>query len=688
MIARCYHLGFIILSVCVLTTCDDGEKPASYDNTEERKVFYERYNKKTREETAAKIEKFAAEIASTSDEQARLDAQKSLTSSQKKNADGDFFQWKDPSELPANLTWVTNDLDPEVGSPEAKKGGIYHTFIPGMAYPPTIRSLGKGGNNSFRSYHWDYIEMALVSSHPDTGNTIPAIADRWAIAEDKQTVYFHINDLAKWSDGEEIVTDDFFMSFYVYLSPYLTEQYYRTFFSEQFHGITSYGKDYICVRLANVKPKITYFANFMPFQTKFYREFGPDFEERYNWRPRPTAGAYQILPEDIKKGDSISLSRVKNWWAKDLKYYRYIYNPDKIEYKLIRDLEKAFVLFKRGEIELFPLGQPKFWYDKTEIPEVFDGYIEKATFFNEYPRSPYGLYFNQAVPLLANLDIRIGLQHSTNWQRVIDYDMRGDANRLHILNDGFGRFSNSNIVTREFSPAKAAEAFARAGYTQKDNDGYWKNAQGERLAFTISYSKSAFIDQIMQRIKEEAAKAGVEYKLESMDGTASFQKTSQKQHQIAFAAWGITPPFPDYYEFFHSKEAYEPGTKTPRTMTNNIFTYANPVMDKLVEANRNAKTEDEVLSTSHAIEEIIHNEAVMCTGWKKDFYRLAYWRWVKWPEKHNVRISDEPEMSYVFWIDQDTKEETLKAMREKTVFPEVNRVYDAYRVKAGGAAHE
>lgn len=678
---------FLILSgiaFLLLCQCDQKQTFAPVDNSAERAKFYELHNEKSAAAAREKIQKLTTEIAAKTDAAKLAELQQQLALTEKRLADGPFFQRKEENDLPQNLPWQTNLDDPEVGSPQAKKGGTYHTFIPGMAYPPTIRCLGKGGNNSFRSHHWDYIEMGLIGTHPITGKPIPCLADRWAVAEDQQTVYFHINDLARWSDGKEVTTEDFFMSFFVYLSPYLTEQWYRTYYGDQFNGITAYGKDYLCVRLANPKPRTAFFAGLLPFHSEFYREFGPDFETRYNWRPRPTTGAYQILESDIKKGQSITLSRVKTWWAKDEKYYRYLYNPDRIEYKLIRDMDKAFVLFKRGEIELFPLGQPKYWYEKTEVPQVFDGYIEKATFFNEYPRSPYGLYFNQAYPPLANLDIRIGLQHATHWQRVIDYDLRGDANRLHILNDGFGKFSNNSIVTREYSPAKAAEAFARAGYTKKGNDGILVNDAGEKLSFSITYAKSAFVDQIMQRLKEEALKAGVEYKLDALDGTESFQKSSQKKHQIAFAAWGITPPFPDYFEFFHSSDAYEPGTKTPRAMTNNIFTYANPDTDKILEANRNARSEEEVVQTSHRIEEIIHNEALWSPGFKKDFYRYAYWRWVKWPEKHNVRISDEPEMGYVFWIDEETKKETLQAMREGQTYEEVNRVYDDYRVKTGG----
>jgi microcin C transport system substrate-binding protein len=670
----------LLLAALALSTCDQGEEFPALDNTAEREAFYQRYNRSSEKETVAAIQSLEKEITAANDEVIRQEKTKALQLKQHRLAGGDFFQWNEESALPQGLSWITNDADPDIGSPNAKKGGVYRSYIHGLAYPPTIRCLGKSANNSFRSNHWDYIELGMVGTHPNTGNLIPCLADRWAVAEDMQTVYFHIDDAAKWSDGEEVVTDDFFMAFYIYLSPYLTEPWYRTYYGEQFNGITSYGKDYIAVKLANPKPRTAFFANLVPFQAKFYKEFGPDFEERYNWRPRPTTGAYQILPEDIVKGRSISLSRVKNWWALERKYYRNLFNPDKLEYKFIRDTEKVFILFKHGEIDVFPvINNMKYWHEKAEIPQIFQGYIHKATFYNEYPRAPIGLYFNQADPLLGNRDIRIGLQHATHWERVIAYDMRGDASRLQILNDGFGRFSNANIKTREFSPEKAADAFARAGYTSRNADGLLTNAKGETLSFTITYTKAALYDQILQRLKEEAKKAGVEYKLESLDGTASFLKTSLKKQQITLASWGITPPYPDYFEFLHSKDAFEPGTRSPRPMTNNIFTYANPETDKLLEANRNAISEEDIVRSSHAIEEIIHEDAIWSPGWKKETYRALYWRWIQWPDDFNVRITDEPEMSYVFWIDEDIKKDTQNAMREGRSFPESNRIFDTYR---------
>jgi hypothetical protein len=58
-----------------------------------------------------------------------------------------------------------------------------------------------------------------------------------------------------------------------------------------------------------------------PSPPHFYAEYGPDYNERYQWRFPPTTGAYEVLPEDIVKGASITQTRVKDWWAKDRKYY-------------------------------------------------------------------------------------------------------------------------------------------------------------------------------------------------------------------------------------------------------------------------------------------------------------------------------------------------------------------------------
>ena len=70
---------------------------------------------------------------------------------------------------------------------------------------------------------------------------------------------------------------------------------------------------------------------------------------------------------------------------------------------------------------------------------------------------------------------------------MIDIDLRGDAGRLNIYNEGYGQFSNSEIAARDYSPEKAREAFAKAGFTTQGNDGVLQNNKGEKLSFSITF---------------------------------------------------------------------------------------------------------------------------------------------------------------------------------------------------------
>lgn len=673
-------LFFAGVFAVLLCGCTRQDEFPPQDNTEEVALFYERYNEQNRQET---LNKLAGIETSLRDENLTTEARKQLKTQLEKvrlkAQYPEFFTFATPDDLPKDLNWETNWDEPEIGSDAAKKGGVFHYFFEGLAFPDTLRVIGPKSNNSFRSEHYDNVELSMVSLHPETGAIIPQIADRWAVSDNRRTVYFHIDKSATYSDGIAIESDDIFMSFYLRLGPYINDPWGRKYYENQFLNVTRYDKQTFSVTLSTAKPITPYYAAIIPSPRHYYRELGPDFEQRYNWRPRPTAGGYVIHEKDILKGRSITLSRVKDWWAKDRRYTRNTHNVDKIVYRLVRDPDKALEYFKRGRIDYMPLNGPKSWYEKTEFDAVFNGYIEKVTFYNVYPRVPRGLYINCSRPLLENRDIRIGLQHASNFRKVIDFDYRGDAVRLNTFADGYGRYSNEGIVAREFSVKKAAAYFANAGFKQRGEDGVLMNEKGQRLSFTITYGLSPFSSAIMTRIKEEAIKAGVEYKLEGMDSAAAFAKTQNKKHDICFTGWGTMPPFPRYFGIWHSTNAYEQGTKTPKPMTNNISVYADAEMDIMAQEIRDATSKQEIEVKAHRAEEILHRDAPWVPAYAVPFERCGYWRWVRWPEGFNVKQIRELHSSHVFWIDEDIKEETEKAMRTGERFPEKNLTFDQHR---------
>lgn len=669
------------LAAFVLSACKKGEGFKPYDNSAEREAFYKRFNAETSARLAEELQSLESALAGELPEAEREEKALALADLKRRLERPDFFEFLKEDQLPSDLAWQTAEDQPEIGSPQAKKGGTLHGYILGNAFPPTLRTVGAEANNSFRSYHWDDMEMSLVHLHPETGKLMPALSDRWAVAADGQTVYYHIDTSARWSDGKDVTSRDWLMTYYIYLSEYLTETHYREYVKGQYWGVATYGDDYLCLRMATPKPLAPFVASTYAFQEDFFSEFGPDFESRYNWRPRPTTGAYEIRAEDIQKGRSIAMSRVKDWWARDRKYYKHRFNPDKLLYNLVRDDEKVFQMVLNGDIEVYWLMDATKWFEQTEVPQVFNGYIEKARFYFEFPAISTGMYLNQHNPLLAIQDVRIGLQHASNWEKVIEFDLRGEGERLHLLEAGYGDYSHPTLKTRPFSVEEARKSFAKAGFVTPGPDGILQNKEGRRLSFTITYIKRPTYDAWLLRIKEEAKKAGVEFKLEGMDGTAAFAKIQRKEHEIAFMGWNGQLPFPDFYQGFHSSEAYEPGTRKPKPMSNNISSFADPELDPIIEENRAARSEEVVRDTTWKLEEILHERAVWVPAFDRPFYRVVYWRWIRWPDEFNVRIGNDPEMNYVLWIDEDMRKDTLQAMKEGRTFPEKSVLYDQHRRK-------
>ncbi len=592
----------------------------------------------------------------------------------------EFFTFATLGDIPEGLVWESGMDEPEIGSESATKGGVMDLHIPN--YPPTFRTFGPDSNHDFRDQFYDNVEMSLVGLHPDTMKVIPAVASEWAVAPDNRTVYFRIDPEATWSNGDPITSDDCMMTYYLFHSDYARSPFHKQYYTTEYTNITKYDEKTLSIQLATAKPKAAYYAGITPSPIGFFREFGPDYPQRYQWRVKPVCGAFVIDEEKTRKGRSITLRRVTDWWAKDRKYYKNRYNPDFIYYRLVRSTEKVFELFRNGEIDFYPLNDPRFWYEKTEIDPVYDGYIKKAVFYNDYPRVPRGLYINNSKPLLDDVNVRIGMQFATNVEKLIDFDFRGDYKRTNIFCEGYGTFSEPNLRARPFDPEKAREYFAKAGFTKRGKDGVLVKPDGTRLSITVSTQQDPLTNRILLRFKEEALKTGLEYEIEALDGTAFFQKVMDKSHQVCLWGWGASPPYPRYFQNFHSSNAYDEGSTTPKPNTNNITITVDPRMDELSVAIRRATTEQEIRENSWKMEELIHEVAPWVPMFHRDYYRFGYWRWLRFPEDtFNVRVSYEPDEAHVHWIDPEIKLETMDAMRDGQTFPETLEVYDAYRVE-------
>lgn len=600
----------------------------------------------------------------------------------------DFFSFKTLADLPAAMTWENGDHLPEVGSPEAKKGGTEYIRL--QDFPRTLRTLGPDSNGSFRPFLLDFVSMAIAHKHPNEFEFFPGLAESWAIDQENKTVYVKIDPKATWSDGAPITTDDFFFMFFIYQSSYIVAPWYNNWYSTQYTNITKYDDLTFSITVPDAKPDMaSRVLELRPMPAHFFKELGEDYVERYQWRFETTTSPYLLDDKNLKKGRSVTLTRNKDWWAKDKKHWRYRFNMDKIHLAVIRDTSKHFEAFKRGDIDQFNLRLAEYWYEKLpdDDRDVAAGYIQKSMFYNQHPRPTLGMWINTSKELLSNRDIRVGIQHASNWDLVLEKFFRGDYTRMRTSSDGYGEFTHPTLQPREFDITKAQEAFARAGFTQRGPDGILQNEAGQRLSFTYSTGYEHYKD-ILTILKEEALKAGLELRLEILDSTAGFKKVQEKKHDIHFVGFSVSlEMYPRFWETYHADNAYdvpylEDGSVNPdrkvKAQTNNLEVLALQEMDNMIDRYRTSSNKQEMIELSHRMTELHHEHASFVPGFVQPGYRIGHWRWIRYPEGFNYKYTRSWGELFVHWVDTGMKEETQAAKKSGQKFkPEIN-FYDQF----------
>ena len=575
-------------------------------------------------------------------------------------------------ELPEDITWFTNDSDPVYASPDAKKGGTSRSAV--MSFPLTFRVVGPDSNNSFRGAILDN-QLSLIGIHPNTLNIIPELATHWAFGKDEKTMYFKLNKKARWSDGKPVRADDFAYTLEFMRSKHIVAPWYNDYYTKEIDKVVAYDDYTLAVVSTKAQPDLHLKIGISPTPRHYYGKLGKDFVQKYNWEIVPNTGPYEIY--DFKKGKYVKFKRKKDWWAKDLKYFKNRFNVDRVVFTVVRDFNILWEYFKKGKVDVFGITLPDFWHVKTKTPVVEKGYVHKIWFFNDTQQSATGMWLNQDREIFKDRNVRYAFAHAMNIQKVIQQVLRNDYFRLEHGFMGYDRYSNETIRARRFDLKKVDYYMKKTGW-KRGADGIWTK-NGRRFSVEVSYSFEGHTPRLVV-LKEEAKKAGIELRLQKLDQSAAYKKFIEKKHDVAWMGWS-TSLRPHFWEHFHSVNAHKP-------QTNNITNTDDPEMDKLIDAYRNSLDEEERIRLSQKIQEKIHEIGTFVPTFMVPYVRQAYWRWWSLPNipgtKHSGGLFDPFSSSTggLFWFDKELYEETKRAMKGGKIFPPVTIIDETYKMKS------
>ncbi|MCK5097944.1 MAG: ABC transporter substrate-binding protein [Desulfobacteraceae bacterium] len=576
------------------------------------------------------------------------------------------------AKLPSNITWLTNNSDPLFSSTKAEKGGALRLSI--LSFPMTFRTVGPDSNGSFRSAILDN-QLSLINIHPNTENIIPELATHWAYDDDKKTMYFKLNKNARWSDKKPVTAWDFVYALEFMRSEHIIAPWYNDHYTKEIDKVIVYDDYTLAVKSTKAKPDLFMTVGITPVPAHFFKKLDKDFVHKYNWEIVPNTGPYIIA--DFKKGKFVRFERKKDWWAKDLQYFENRFNVDHVIFNVIRDYNMLFEYFKKGKIDIFALTIPEYWYEKSDISIFNDGYAEKIWFFNDTQQSAMGMWLNQDKLIFSDINVRNAFAHAMNIEKVITKVLRNDYFRLDHAYVGYGKYSNTKIKPRKYSIEKVESLMKESGW-ERGTDGIWIKGK-ERFSVEVTYGLEVHTPRLVV-LKEEAKKAGVELKLQKLDGAATYKKILEKKHDVAWSAWG-TGLRPAFWQHWHSENAHKP-------QTNNITNTDDPEIDGLIDQYRASLDETERIALSLQIQSKVHDQADFIPTFMVPYVRHGYWRWLKLPLFHGTKKSEtlfDPFGSMtggLFWFDQKTYDKTKKAMKNKEKFAPVTIKDEHFRLGA------
>jgi len=574
-------------------------------------------------------------------------------------------------KLPDDIQWLTNDSDPVYASPEAVRGGTLHLAL--LSFPLTFRVVGPDSNSSFRGAILGN-QLSLIGIHPNTEHIVPELATHWAFGKDKKTMYFKLNQEARWSDGRRVTPGDFAYTLEFMRSKEIIAPWYNDYYAKEIDRVIVYDDHTLAVVGTKAQPDLHLKLGLTPTPRHYYEKLGDDFVRKYNWKIVPNTGPYQM--GDFKKGKYITFNRKQNWWAANLRYFKNRFNVDRVKYTVIRDLNIQWEYFKKARLDVFGLTMPKYWHEKTKTAVFKKGYVNRIWFFNDTQQPSLGLWLNMDRKLFKDPNVRYAFAHGMSIQKVIEKVLRNDYFRLENGYVGYGPYSNTRIKARRFDLKKVEDYMKKAGW-RRGPDGVWTK-NGTRYSVEVSYGFEGHTPRLVV-LKEEARKAGIEIRLQKLDLSAAYKKVLEKKHDVAWMGWS-TSLRPQFWEHYHSANAHKP-------QTNNITNTDDSEMDRLVEAYRNSLNEEQRIELSKEIQQRIHDIGAYVPTFMVPYVRQAYWRWWRLPKPPGTRHSGDLFAPFdsstggLFWFDRSLYEETMAARKAKKTFEAVTIIEKTYRQK-------
>jgi peptide/nickel transport system substrate-binding protein len=419
-------------------------------------------------------------------------------------------------------TWTVTPLG------EAQPGGTIVQAT--LSDPRTFHPVQQSEQNEVT----DMMQWAtLLTQGPDSDEWIPYAAESFTINEAGTVFDVVIREDLRWSDGEPITVQDYFASYLLQTDPDTGSNKYDSWFLNDVQ-ITLEITGERSLRFTFPGPDRTSFGVVAMFPVpdrilgEAYRSGGAEAVNALWGTETPVDqlifdGPFMLTA--FQPGERLVWARNPHFgaWNVDEAGNPLPYLEGRIH--RIADGDAQLNLFLAGELDLFgprnldDIGVINVAIQNRDIDAVVvEGYGGAAS-------SQFIVFnWNRASEptkqaLFRNVDFRQAMAHLIDREAIIELVYGGAAEPMYggvYLPNSF--WLDASTPRYEFDPERAVELLARAGYGQRDRDGFLVNAAGARIRFSLATNAgNRQREAITQIFADSARDVGVEVEVLALD---------------------------------------------------------------------------------------------------------------------------------------------------------------------------
>ena len=482
-----------------------------------------------------------------------------------------------------------------LGNPDAPKNGTYNFHLSG--FPPTINPFSY--QDVYAGQIHTYTLESLAERNIDTFDWEPRLAVSWEEAKDGKWITFTLRENAKWHDGKPVTAEDVKFTFDAIVDP---ENKYKTArfkpYYENFASVEVVSKYKVKFNI-----KTVYFANFtqaagMSILPKHvYLDTSKKNLKKLN---KTITGSGPYTLKKFKRGKLIELAKNKDWWGKDLKQYKSIYNFQKIRMKVAKENNITLTLLEKGKLDFIGLTAEQFV--KKTSGKKWGKDALKVKYQNKAPKSYGFIGLNLTDRLFKSKNVRIALYHLLNRELMIEKFLFGMS--LPATGPWYRQsiYADPSVKPFAFDPKKALELLRKDGWKDSDGDQILdKEIDGKKvkLSFTILEPSKDF-EKYLTIFKEDAKKAGVEIKIKVVEWNTFIKLLDERKFEAVRLGWSGGSIDYDPKQIWHTDSIKGAGS--------NFINYSNKKVDKLIDEARMTLDREKRIKVLREVYKLIAND--------------------------------------------------------------------------------